>query len=103
MISAAAYGSRRSPGRHRVFPRHGLPELCNFVVPLSDRGRRESRALTAPAASGPKQRQDTRIVTTGSAGTTRLSPRNGVTASFVLSPVKRPFLPPSLHGTYQQL
>ena len=32
------------------FSRHDLSELCQFVVPLSDRGRRESRALTAPAA-----------------------------------------------------
>src|SRR6478672_9315689 len=31
---------------------HGAisPELCKFIVPLFDRGRRESRALTAPAA-----------------------------------------------------
>jgi hypothetical protein len=26
------------------------PGFCNLVVPLSDRGRRESRALDAPAA-----------------------------------------------------
>ena len=30
------------------FPRHDLPEFCNLVVPLLKRGRRESRALTAP-------------------------------------------------------
>ena len=47
-----------------------------------------------------QDKKHTSVVTTGSARTTRLSPRNGVTASFVLSPVKRPFLPPSLSGTY---
>jgi hypothetical protein len=32
------------------FPRHDLPELCNLVVPPLGRGRRESRAPTAPVA-----------------------------------------------------
>ena len=33
-----------------MFSRHELSEPSNLVAPLSDRGRRESRALTAPAA-----------------------------------------------------
>src|SRR4051812_7451236 len=37
-----------SPGQTSSFPRHDLPEFCNLVVPLLPRGRRESRALTAP-------------------------------------------------------
>src|SRR3954454_4269917 len=37
------------------------PELFEFVVPLFDRGCRESRALTAPAAPCAKKKQRTRI------------------------------------------
>jgi hypothetical protein len=85
----------RPHSRGSIFAR-----VLHLVVPLSDRGRRESRALTAPAASYAKVGEHTSVVTTGSAGTTRLSPRNGFNDCFVLSPVKRPLLPPSLHGTY---
>src|SRR5690349_24952610 len=56
------------------------PGLCTFIVPLSDRGRREGRAPTAPAAPcamGSKER--TRPLT-GTAETSRPSPRNGLTA-----------------------
>src|SRR5262249_7910147 len=60
------------------------PGLCHLVVPLSIRGRRESRAPTAPVV--PVQRKHGGR-TTGTAETTRLSPRNGVTVFFVLSPV----------------
>src|SRR3954469_15870296 len=73
---------------------HGAipPELCLFVVPLLTKGRRESRALTAPVDP---VRQGTRAshvrstwaTTTGTAETSRLSPRNGFTTYFVLSPV----------------
>src|ERR1043166_6485531 len=62
------------------------PELCNLVVPLNRRGRRESRAPTAPAAPCAK-RETTHTGLTGTAETSRLSPRNGFTAYFVLSPV----------------
>ena len=34
-----------------LFSRLVLPEVCHLVVPLLNRGRRESRAPTAPAAS----------------------------------------------------
>src|SRR4029078_10577532 len=42
-----------------TFPRHDLPEVCNRVVPLSNRGRGESRAPTAPAASFAKMKKQT--------------------------------------------
>jgi hypothetical protein len=54
---------------------------------LDDRGRRESRVLAAPAAWRAVKEKHTSKVTTGSTGQTRPSPRNGVTVSFVLSPV----------------
>jgi len=41
-----------------VFPRHVLSESCNFIVPLLNRGRRESRAPTAPAAPCAMGRQE---------------------------------------------
>jgi hypothetical protein len=81
-----------------AFPRH---DLSGFGISSSlsgNRGRRESRAPAAPAASRAKNREHTSIVTTGSARHHRLSPRNGLTVSFVLSPVKRRLLPPSPAG-----
>jgi hypothetical protein len=54
---------------------------------LGNRGRRENRAPTAPAASCAKQVKRTSVVTTGSASSARLSPRDGLTAYIVLSPV----------------
>src|SRR5204863_9876511 len=58
-IASRGYGSRPAPGRQvsswirlfkqpKAFPRHALPEFCDLVVPFSERGRRESRALDAP-------------------------------------------------------
>jgi len=56
-----------------AFSRRVASEFC-IVVPLSTRGRRESRALVAPAAS--REKGSTReLVTTGSTGIDRLSPR----------------------------
>ena len=92
-ISAAAYGSRRSPGRRgdRVCVRDLAawfrPRFSKFVVPLENRGRRESRVPTAPAVSCAKRTVIDAHEHTGSAETARLSPRNGFTAYFVLSPV----------------
>src|SRR5436305_8154897 len=51
------------------------------------RGRRESRVPTAPAVSCAKRTVIGAHEHTGSAETARLSPRNGFTAYFVLSPV----------------
>jgi hypothetical protein len=63
-----------------------MPELCKDVGPRKTEGR-ESRGLAAPAASRAKLEKHTSVVTTGSDGFNRLSPRNGFTVSFVLSPV----------------
>jgi hypothetical protein len=63
------------------------PESCQFVAPSSNRGRRESQAPTAPAAPCAKVLQKMHTGLTGTAETSRLSPRNGFTAYFVLSPV----------------
>src|SRR2546428_7270277 len=52
-----------------------------------NRGRRESRVPTAPAVSCAKRTVIGAHEHTGSAETARLSPRNGFTAYFVLSPV----------------
>src|SRR5665213_944530 len=62
---------------------------------LSMKGRGECRALTAPAASRASWKKHTSIVTTGSAGITRHSPRNGFNRYGVLSLVRRAFWPPS--------
>src|SRR5436190_24358208 len=62
------------------------PDFASSFVPLSDRGRRESRALTAPALPC-AMIERTHTVLTGTARTSRLSPRNGFTAYFELSPV----------------
>ena len=66
------------------------PGSCQFVVPLLPRGRRESRAPTAPAAWGQRKTSppDSHHEFSQSH---RLSPRNGVTVSFVLSPVSGVF------------
>ena len=62
------------------------PGSCQFVVPLLPRGRRESRAPTAPAAWGQRKTSppDSHHEFSQSH---RLSPRNGFTVCFVLSPV----------------
>jgi hypothetical protein len=66
--------------------RNARPSYGRNVVPPKDRGRRESRVPNAPAASrGNKKPHE--LVTTGSPESSRLSPRNGFTAYFVLSPV----------------
>ena len=65
------------------------PELCNLVVPLLKRGRRECRVHAAPAVSCAKNCAFGAHEHTGSAETLRHPPRNGFTAYFVLSPVER--------------
>jgi hypothetical protein len=57
------------------------PGFANSLLPLSDRGRRESRAPTAPAVPCAKSATEMHTgLTTGTAETSRLSPRNGFTA-----------------------
>src|SRR5712691_7056297 len=70
-----------------AFPRHDLPGVCHLVVPPS-----EERAQGKPGADCAritvcKKLQTTHTGLTGTAETSRLSPRNGFTVSFVLSPV----------------
>jgi len=60
---------------------------CISLAPSSIRGRRESRAPTAPASPCAESRERTHTGLTGTAETSRLSPRNGLAAYFVLSPV----------------
>ena len=91
--SAAAYGSRPSPGRRedeRVRSRsRGMfsPEFCKFVGPLQTEGAGKAGCATAPAVSCAKNCAFGAHEHTGSAETSRPSPRNGFTAYFVLSPV----------------
>src|SRR5256885_12223270 len=63
------------------------PEVLQIRWPSPTRGRRESRVPTAPAVSCAKRTVIDAHEHTGSAETARLSPRNGFTAYFVLSPV----------------
>src|SRR5471030_1211743 len=70
-----------------AFPRREAPEVCMNSSPHQNRGRRECRALDAPAASHAVfETKHTSVVTTVTPEITRHSPRNGFTASFVLSP-----------------
>jgi hypothetical protein len=61
--------------------------------PLKNRGRGECRELAAPMARLQKKMQA--AGTTGSAETSRHSPRDGFTAYIAISPVRRAFWPPS--------
>src|SRR5438477_8904114 len=63
------------------------PSDANSSPHPRSRGRRESRVPTAPAVSCAKRTVIGAHEHTGSAETARLSPRNGFTAYFVLSPV----------------
>ena len=72
--------SSRSRGMFR-------PRFANSLALSPNRGRRESRVPTAPAVSCAKSCAFGAHEHTGSAETSRPSPRNGFTAYFVLSPV----------------
>jgi hypothetical protein len=75
-------------GRREVaISRHSMPELWGGSCPSPKGGRRESRVPTAPAVSCAKCALEAAHEHTGSAETARLSPRNGLTAYFLLSPV----------------
>ena len=65
------------------------------------RGRRESRAPTAPAAPCAMGSEETHTGLTGTAETSRLSPRNGLRLIRAL-PGERPFLPPLPAGKTRQ-
>ena len=63
------------------------------MLPLLKKGRRESRAPTAPAAPCAMGSKETHTDLTGTAETSRLSPRNGFTA-YTCSPRGAAFLAP---------
>jgi hypothetical protein len=67
--------------------------VLHLVVPLLRRGRREGRALAAPAAPCAMNLVVAHTVLTGTAETARPSPRNGFTA-YTYSPRGTPLLPP---------
>src|SRR4029079_14045149 len=89
------------PGHERVysgsknafsFSRLDLARVVQSRCPCPKRGRRESGALTAPVdpvrrSTRASHVRSTWARTTGTAETSRLSPRNGFTTYFVLSPV----------------
>ena len=74
-----------------AFSRHVLPEVCIFVCPSRNRGRREDRVHAAPAVSRAICTNKNAHEHTGSAETLRPSLRSGFTAYFVLSPVNGSF------------
>src|SRR5262245_13403136 len=110
--SIRSYGSRPSPGRHpnarrRASPfslsknsrRHSrgaiLPGVCRNVRASEKRGRRESRAPTAPAVPCAKNAlKEAHGLTTGTAETSRLSPRNGFNGFLRALPGEAAFLAP---------
>jgi hypothetical protein len=74
-------------GYDSAFSRHHLSESCKSFRPKR-RGRREDRVRAAPAVSCAKAVIKNAHEHTGSAEAVRPSLRNGVTAYFVLSPVR---------------
>src|SRR5712671_1443935 len=65
------------------------PELWKFVAPLQKEGAGKAGCLLHPQPCVQNKTKHTSVITTGSARSTRPSPRNGFTVSFVLSPVER--------------
>jgi len=85
-----------SRGRHAVsFSRRDFRlSFANSLLPLC-RGRREGRAPAAPASPCAMGSKKTHTDLTGTARTSRPSPRNGFKAYFVLSPGSGLFCPRS--------
>ena len=85
-----------------------LRPSCTETCPLENRGHGECRELAAPMARLQKKMQA--AGTTGSAETSRHSPRDGWNGCFAFSPVLRAFWPPcrdnaacaALRGRYQR-
>src|SRR5437660_3418441 len=65
------------------------PELCPNIVPRKIEGAGKAGRLLHPQRCVQNKNKHTSVITTGSDGTTRPSPRNGFTAYFVISPVER--------------
>src|SRR4051812_36437512 len=73
-------------GHNFAISRRIAPEVCSFVCPLRNRGRREDRVLAAPAVSRAICAKENAHEHTGQRETLRPSLRNGFTAYNVLSP-----------------
>jgi hypothetical protein len=69
--------------------------------PRETKGRRECRALDAPAASRANEKH-TSVVTTVTPESPGIPRAMVLTVSFVISPVNRAFLPPSPAGHFLQ-
>jgi hypothetical protein len=96
----AGDGNRDMTSRSRgaIFAR-AVPDRSS----LDSRGRRESRVPAAPAASCARSIKRTSVVTTGSASSARLSPRNGFNGYFALSPVTGLFCHRRLRNNFRKL
>ena len=88
---------------------HGTvsPELCKFIVPLLNRGRRESRAPDAPVDPVRRSTRASRMRKAHGQGLQVQPGHPGFPRAMALRliralPGERPFLPPLLHGPYQQ-
>src|SRR5215470_18346350 len=76
-----------------------LPGACRNVRASEKRGRRESRAPTAPAVPCAKNAlKEAHGLTTGTAETSRLSPRNGFNGFLRALPGEAAFLAPVADG-----
>jgi hypothetical protein len=78
------------------------PRLASVSPSLETRGRREGRVRAAPAVSCAKGVGKNAHEHTGSAESIRPSLRNGFTAYFAISSVRRALLPPSPAEWLQQ-
>src|SRR5438445_12441266 len=90
IASMKGHGVWDDVGREYAFAisRRDFARVMQIPCPCPpNRGRRESRVPTAPAVSCAKRTVIDAHEHTGSAETARLSPRNGFTAYFALSPV----------------
>jgi hypothetical protein len=85
--SAAAYGSRPSPGRRNCSRGVFRPSFPNSLSLLKNRGSRECRVRAAPAVSCAKLRKESAHEHTGEAEAFRHPLRDGFTAYIVISPV----------------
>jgi hypothetical protein len=77
-----------------ALPRRLSPGVCHLVVPLLGRGRRESRAPTAPAVPCAKVDEKAHGLNYRYSQDIPAFPAQWLYGLYVLSPGKRPFLPP---------
>jgi hypothetical protein len=90
-----AFAPRNDVATHPRIPATQIaPELCGYIVPPENRGRRECRALDAPAALRAKV-ESTQASHHGHTGNTRHSLRNGFNGFLRALPGDRACLPPS--------